>query len=209
MTSLILIASILCASPGDVAPDSEQRAEPELSRFYFHEGFGLGFWVASSRYTNGSRDVQSASINLVTTIGGRISQGFAIGFQLELAILPAPHVTEDRSLGHKDFDVPFGIAGTMGPSFTFLPAPFRFELTPGFLWVVTGAATNKNSGGGATLGGFGPALTAALGLDAAVGQSVRLGGELRATVGGHFNGDSTHTGGWDTAMALLFTIRHR
>jgi len=193
-----VVASLLTADPS-----------PDPSRFYFHEAVGLGGWFASSSYKDGTRDIQALSLGVVSTVAFRPSPSMAIGGQLQFNFSPFLNVTQNRSRGgpfHQLPGVPWALSGLMGPSLTLFPGNFRFDISPGFLWVVTGPEAGQRT---AAFGGTGAGVSGAAGYDLNLNDRLALCLELRATTGLHVNSDSTHIIGWDLGVAFLAGVRRR
>ncbi len=188
--------------------------EPETSRFYFAATAGPGAWVATSLYNSGSkngatgtRDIQAFSLGVVSTVGFRPSQALAIGGQIQLDYFPLVNATENRSAGFRPLTgVPFGISSLMGPSLTLFPGALRFDISPGFLWVVTGPEARHTS---AAFGGTGAGISIAGGYDLPINSTLAVALELRATTGFHLNSDSTHIIGFDAGFSLMAGVRRR
>jgi len=189
-------------------------AAVEPSRLYFHAAGGLGGQVGTSIYTSssktsptGTRDFQALSVDLVSTVAFRPSQLLAIGGQLHVNTFPFLNVTENRSQGPRTLTgVSYGISGIFGPSLTLFPGDFRFDVSPGFLWVITGPQAGRSQ---ATLGGTGLGLGLAGGYDVPVTSTLAVALEVRLTSGFHLNSDSTHIIGFDAGLALMVGIRRR
>ncbi len=137
---LVALGAWLAAARPAVAraADPDPSEEPSLPRFYWHEAIGAGVYVHHNSYSvsPGTVDVLSADVDLVTTLGARVTRLIAVGGEFRFGILPSPTVTEERCCGARDIGSSFALAGGLGPALMILPAPFRLDLSPGIIWSV-------------------------------------------------------------------------
>lgn len=186
-----------------------QEDAPVPSRFYFHEGVGLGVFMGHTSYTDGSQDLMpSPTVGIVTTAAARLNDHFAFGGQVNLDLLLAATVTEDRLLGHLVHTTPLGAAVNLGPSFTLLGRSFHVDVSPGIYFLVV--PHDNTDGNGNTYGGLGPAIYAAAAYDFPINARISFGIEARVTVAAQFSpGDRTYEAGIDFGAVVLATLRRR
>jgi hypothetical protein len=194
---------------GHGARADENIVERAPARLYFHEAAGVGVFVGRVFYDkNGTQDLLSAAVSLVSTLGARIGEHWVIGGQFNLNLLAAPDVTEDRALGHIEYTGTIGVGGNIGPSFTALGQRFHVDLSPGIYWLVV--PHDSSQGRGNTFGGVGPGLVTAAGYDIPVAPSLALGFEARLTLAATFSPtDATYEGGINFGAVALVSLRRR
>lgn len=189
-------------------------SDPQPSAFYFHDTVGFGAWIATSQYKGatptsppGTRDIQGFGLSVASTLGFRASDVFAVGAQIHGGFLPFVNGTENRSRGFRPLPgIPFGLHLTAGPAFVLLPGNFRFDVSPGALFILTGPESGHGS---PAFGGYGGGVSVGAGYDVPLSPVVALAIELRLSTGVHVNSDSTHLQGYDFGLALMAGIRRR
>lgn len=156
-----------------------------------------------------SRDARGHGVHGVPGVdGGRsVARPLAVGGTLALYFMPPATVIEERSRGHQEISVPFGLGFVMGPTVVLVPDGFWFDLTPGFFayffW------PKENSHEGPSLGGFGFGGSASAAYDIPLGPRLALGVGARGLAAAYEANDPTVTGGWAAAGTAFIALRSR